>query len=154
MAKTLQELCLARDVELVEKPNGHCQLKGDLLVNYYPYSKKRSAYVAGTTRGAHNVSAGEAVQMCFSAPSMVKKEDRAKRKKNSSRKIRERMLRKIPNCYWCGVKLTINTSTLEHKVPLARGGLDQPNNRTLACYECNQARGCDMTELNKVRVLK
>ena len=149
MAKSLAEICQDRGVELVEKPNGHCQLKGDLLVNYYPYSKKRSAYVAGTTKGKEQVSFNEAVQMCFSAPKMANKADRVKRKKGSTRKLRERMLRKIKSCYWCNKPLTLDTSTLEHKVPLARGGLDNANNRTLACKECNEARGCNMTELKK-----
>lgn len=36
----LRDKCQAKNIELIVKANGHCQLRGQLLVNYYPLSKK------------------------------------------------------------------------------------------------------------------
>lgn len=140
----IRKLAEPRGVEVVEKANGHIQLKGPLLVNYYPESKNQCAYVAGTTKGVKYCSIENALDMCFTAPSISCKKD--VRSSNSRRK-REAMLRKNDKCHWCSKKLTLDTSTIEHIIPLVRGGLDNANNRTLACYECNQNRGGDMPEL-------
>lgn len=144
--KKLQNEALSRGVEYIEKPNGHIQLKGPLLVNYYPLSKNRSAYVAGTTKKVTGVDYKAAVDMCFKAPVCNGKKD--KRSGNSRQKRRALLKKGIKNCYWCKKPLTLDTSTLEHKIPLARGGLDNANNRTLACKKCNEARADDMPELN------
>lgn len=144
----LEKWCKQRGAELVERPNGHYQIKGPLLVNYYPNSKKRSAYIAGTTEKKTNVEPAEAVAMAFKPPKGLQKRD--KRRKKGYRAIKERMWRDgIRNCHWCGVDLTLETATLEHVIPLARGGLDNDNNRTLACEPCNRKRGSTMPELKK-----
>lgn len=43
-------------------------------------------------------------------------------------------------CKWCGCELTIHTATLDHIVPLAKGGLNQESNYCLACEGCNSTR--------------
>jgi 5-methylcytosine-specific restriction endonuclease McrA len=142
----LEALAEARGVEYTEKPNGHVQLKGPLLVNYYPNSKSKSAYVAGTKKATKNVTAEQALDMCFEAP--VLQAARPEKRSNKSREKRRKMIsRGVTSCYWCKEPITLDTSTIEHIVPLARGGLDNANNRTLACKPCNEARGCDMPEL-------
>lgn len=35
------------NVQIIDKGNGHIQLKGKLLVNYYPESKFKTAYISG-----------------------------------------------------------------------------------------------------------
>ena len=140
----LELAALERGVEYTDKGNGHIQLRGPLLVNYYPTSKNKSAYVAGTKKAAKHVTPEQALDMCFEAP--VSQGVKDKRSGNSRRK-RAQMLKKIDKCYWCKTPLTLDTSTLEHKIPLHRGGLDNANNRTLACLKCNSDRGCNMPEL-------
>ena len=140
----LELMCLEREVEYKDYGNGHIQLRGPLTVNYYPNSKNKTAYVAATKKGFKHVTPEEALQMCFEAPQSngVK----CKRSKNT-RKIRAAMLKKSNKCHWCGVKLTIDTSTIEHVIPLDRGGLENANNRVLACQPCNENRGNNMPEL-------
>ena len=145
---SLKSLAEAQGVEYIEKPNGHVQLKGPLLVNYYPNSKSKSAYVAGTKKASKQVTPEQAVGMCFEAP-IIQRVKPEKRSKNSRDKRRKMIAKGINKCYWCKEPLTLDTSTVEHIVPLARGGLDNANNRTLACKNCNEARGCNMPELNK-----
>lgn len=145
----LRDLCDSQGVTLLQLGHGHWQLRGPLLVNYYPDSKDKSAYVAGTGKKVKNVSIPEAVKMCFSAPPPSK--INSKRRSNNYRGTRKGLLKKSDKCHWCEKKLTLETSTLEHIIPLARGGLNQRNNMALACVECNQARGSDMPELSNGR---
>jgi 5-methylcytosine-specific restriction endonuclease McrA len=152
MYATLYQLCKDRELDFSEPAPGHFQIKGQLLVNYYPFSSKRTAYVAGTVRGKHDVSPLEAVEMANRAPAIVPKMDRARRRSKESRGHRQALLDKgVNTCRWCNCEVTINTSTLEHIIPLARGGLDGRNNMTLACQPCNVSRSHDMPELTVVQ---
>lgn len=128
--------------------NGHLQIiGGPLLVNYYPDSNRRSAYIAGTTRCYEHITPELAVSMCLNLP-VTRKEHRANRK-GSYRNARKKLLAKDAHCHWCRCELTIDTSTMDHVIPLYRGGLDNANNRVLACEMCNNKRGSDMPELKK-----
>lgn len=136
-----------RGATLRDCGNGHFQIVGRLMVNYYPLSKKCSAYVAGTTHGKGHVTPKEAVEMAFAPPPLAPKTKQDTRR-SKSRSKRVNMIRRNGNlCHWCKCELTVDTSTIEHVVPIARGGLDNSNNRVLACKPCNSARGHDMPEL-------
>ena len=136
----------SRGVKVLDRGYGHFQLQGPyLLVNYYPFSAKRTAYVAGTTEGVPDCDVTKAVAMARNIPKLTGV--KAKRSKNS-RKIRYRMLqgRTWAQCHWCKARIDLSTSTLDHIIPLGRGGLDNANNRVLACEPCNQRRGHRMPE--------
>jgi 5-methylcytosine-specific restriction endonuclease McrA len=79
----------------------------------------------------------------------VQLDKRDQRKGRSYKNERAMLFAKQKTCHWCGCELTLETSTLEHIYPLSKGGLDQPNNWTLACHACNQKRGNSMPELNQ-----
>lgn len=44
-------------------------------------------------------------------------------------------------CAYCGALLTMETATIEHVVPLTRGGMDAIKNMVLACRQCNADAG-------------
>lgn len=44
-------------------------------------------------------------------------------------------------CACCGKKLTTKTMTVEHVIPLVRGGTNDRENLTVLCYDCNQLKG-------------
>lgn len=46
-------------------------------------------------------------------------------------------------CYYCKKKFPFNELTLDHIVPLARGGSTTPGNCVPACRECNKNKGVD-----------
>ena len=141
----LKTMALESNVEFIDYGNGHIQLKGPLLVNYYPDSKKRKAYVSGTTTAIAGVTPEQAIKMCFEPP---KPQGQVDKRQRNNRRRRQRLIDKGTNsCIWCKTKLTIDTSSLEHVIPLSRGGLDNPNNWALACIPCNGARGSNMPEL-------
>ena len=130
-------------------------IRGALLVNYYPRGKKRTAYIAGTTCGLHQATPKQAVAMAFARPPVVDKKDRADRG-NAGRYSRwkKRMWKDgVHTCYWCHEPMTRDGAqpdlqmSVDHKIPLARGGLDNPNNWVAAHVKCNHTRGHDMPEL-------
>ncbi len=43
-------------------------------------------------------------------------------------------------CACCGKQLTIDTMTIEHVIPISRGGLDGFSNTIPLCYDCNQLK--------------
>ncbi len=46
-------------------------------------------------------------------------------------------------CYYCGKKFCHAELTLDHIVPLARGGTTTPGNCVPACRACNKQKGVD-----------
>lgn len=143
--KDIRDAAKQRGAEVTDNGNGHYHIRGRLLVNYYPLSKKRSAYVAGTTRAETHVSPTQAVAMAFDAPELAGKP--TKRRKNARWRRRCIIKAKGPNCHWCQKQLTLDSSTLDHVIPLSRGGLDNANNTVLSCEPCNHGRGNAMPEL-------
>lgn len=140
-------------------PNqNHVQIVGGrLLVNWYPDAKKRSAYIAGTTQRRNNITPEQAVDMAFLAPTAgpgIRKDGR--RYSNNNRKALKKRLRARDgdNCHWCKKPMVFGkgnddaqSATIEHVIPLDRGGLDNPNNMVLAHKKCNNERGNNMPEL-------
>lgn len=133
---------------------GHIQITGGpMLVNWWPNSRRRTAYVGATRKGFTGVSADRAIQLAMNPPPIAAVTDK---RKESYRREKVQMFRRQKNCYWCKYPLSLDgevegtrKATLEHKIPLARGGLDNRNNKVLACEPCNTERGCNMPELEK-----
>ncbi len=103
-------------------------------------------------KGIQNVTPAHAIEMSQNEPKVVRAGNKDERAGNS-RAIRYKMLkgRTFVKCHWCDTMIDLNTSTIEHIVPLDRGGLENANNRTLACKPCNEGRGNSMPELQTVK---
>jgi len=137
--------------------NGHYQIKGGaLLVNYYPLSKNRTAYVSGTNRGPKGVSPAEAIAMANRPPKFRGAVKRKQRYPSTKRRIRTKLMKKQRGlCCFCKEPMEVTDditnmkqATFEHVIPLARGGLDNVNNIKLSCRQCNADRGHDMPEIS------
>ena len=50
-----------------------------------------------------------------------------------------------PICRYCGQQLNSKSATVDHLIPLDRGGLSNEDNFGLACSDCNYAKA-NMTE--------
>lgn len=46
-------------------------------------------------------------------------------------------------CHYCGRKFQPDELTMDHVVPVARGGKSNRNNIVVSCFECNQHKGLD-----------
>ncbi len=44
------------------------------------------------------------------------------------------------NCYLCNRELTYKSATIDHVVPLSKGGFHCLNNVKIACLKCNQEK--------------
>lgn len=133
----------ARGATVIDLGNGHIQIRGKLLVNYYPNAKRQTAYIAGTNGGKHFVNPEQAVALAFKPPEYRPGESSRGKQTAAKRRLFKRQKR----CRWCNEKLTLETATVDHVIPLARGGLDNDNNRVLACSPCNNKRGHAMPEV-------
>ncbi len=55
-------------------------------------------------------------------------------------------------CYLCNTLLSVETVTIEHLIPLCRGGSHKPENAKIACRSCNSSKNCKtLTEYKKYR---
>lgn len=43
-------------------------------------------------------------------------------------------------CHYCGQKFSPEELTMDHVIPIARGGTSSKNNLVTACKECNNAK--------------
>lgn len=43
-------------------------------------------------------------------------------------------------CYYCGKKFSPEELTMDHKIPISRGGKSEKNNLVPACKECNNKK--------------
>lgn len=148
--KKLEQLASERGLRVVDRGNGYLQIVGGpLLVNFYPYAKRPSAYVAGTTSRRVGVDPAAAIAMAFEPPPIAHPNNKDKRRPGGYIAIKKKMLRISSRCFWCKIELWLRTATIDHVIPLYRGGLDNANNRVLACERCNKERGHEMPELRK-----
>ena len=129
-------------VTVTHKGNGHYQIRGKVLVNHYPNSKKRIAYVAGTNEGIKGVTPCQSIRLALDPDlSPLNKTKRMKSYKA------ERLLlwEKSKICAICGKPIVdFVDATLDHKIPLSKGGLNNRNNYQLAHKKCNQDKGSDI----------
>lgn len=147
-----------RGVQFNNCGNGHVQLVGAVLVNYYPLSKKRTAYIGGTTEGKNYVQPEQAVRMALSP---LKKDvagiTPGKRRSKGYKGARGSIWRKQNGkCHYCKFPMLLSGNptdddymTIDHVFPLAKGGLDNANNRVGACLKCNQDKADKLPEKAK-----
>lgn len=148
--KRLKHSAKAHGLQVVERGKGHFQITGGaLLVNYYPASKRKVAYIAGTTEGVPWCTPEKAVSMALKAPPMAPAERKDKRGAQRARKVRLWRDPARRACYVCREAMTFDEATVEHIIPLARGGLDNDNNCALSHEHCNHERGHNMPELKQ-----
>jgi hypothetical protein len=144
----IYQLAKQYGIDCLVRGNGHVTFNGKLQVHYYPFSANLTAYVQGTTKAYKKKSLLEAIEMTSQPP--AGNNSNVKRSRKSSRDVRARIIASgVTCCHWCKEPLTVDTATLEHIIPLKRGGLDNRNNVTIACQRCNNARGSDMPELQQ-----
>lgn len=65
---------------------------------------------------------------------------------SKNQKKREKLLKKDAHCYYCKCNVTLETSTLDHLVPRAKGGKNSLDNLVLCCYVCNHKKGTRTAE--------
>lgn len=118
----------------------HWQITGALAtaVNiYFRDDGKMTIHVGGTAAGiTTKPTIGKIIQVCNDARTFC--ERKCKRKDVRNHKLS--MLDKHPFCNWCNHPLDKQTATVDHKIPLSKGGSNHRNNLCLSCLDCNRKR--------------
>lgn len=88
------------------------------------------------------------------APPVVK---RSRRKQISKGKWHSVMMMHGYKCHWCGIglcgdKSKFNFATMDHLIPLSRGGTNQNSNLVPACHACNHKRGNQLPAETKSKI--
>lgn len=58
----------------------------------------------------------------------------------------------VRRCFYCNKKLSRKNQTMDHFIPMSRGGPDKPKNRVWSCAICNRDKGCLLPEEFRVVV--
>lgn len=130
----------------------HWQIRGGkFCVNFYPLKNGGpSFYVNGMNSGweatasGHCCTVADAIVAADKPPINLCSYARKRKRKRSYKGAKKRLLRASPFCYWCKKKLDTSSSTLDHMIPLSKGGTNGTDNFVLACEDCNKNRGNDM----------
>ena len=120
---------------------GHWQIRGgSYTVNYYPHADKGPTfYINGMSGGRNARNLSEVI----AAASKPRNQDGAPRKK-SYRGVKRRLWWASPHCRLCGRALTLAEATVDHVIPLGRGGSNGTDNLTLVCVSCNHDKDCKL----------
>lgn len=72
----------------------------------------------------------------------MKAKNRARNmRKEARRKYRDKLYAEQNGlCFWCAGDM--DPPTVDHVVPICKGGGNSYDNVVLSCHSCNQARGC------------
>lgn len=148
----LQALILRDQLPLtvVRRSLHHWQVCGGLhLVNWYPTSRRFTAYLQGAVSGLHNATPRVVADLAMGKGQRAADEFNDKPRAKLTDKLRK-LYRRNPKCGWCGVATFLGgypegkahlQATAEHRVPRSRGGSDRMDNLMLACEGCNRERG-------------
>lgn len=129
----------AAGIVAVECGPWHWQVRGGpIVVNFYP--NKGTVYINGAVQkcGERAWTPEHVVAIAINGPRFQRGEDRRRCKAEK----RERWNRGPRVCCWCGTPFEkYEDATVEHVLPLSRGGSNRVENIRLACEPCNKARG-------------
>lgn len=124
-------------------------LGGPLKVNVYP--TRKTYYINGMREKLEYIEIEEVIEAARRPPPADNKTPRRKEKRGEwTLREKRRMWRRRESrrCHWCKRWMRFREATLEHIIPLFRGGSNEADNLTLACAKCNHERGHEMPELN------
>jgi hypothetical protein len=127
---------------------GHWQIiGGGFLVNFYPETKRGPVFCVAGMKGV----CGGMHAAIAAASKPVPADSKGERKgRGYHRRVKRSLLARDPHCYVCGAELNNETATLDHFIPLSKGGHEGNNNCRLACEGCNQEKGDKMPEASPV----
>lgn len=165
--KELRAAVVARGATLKDCGGGHFQILGDRLVNYWPFSKTRTAHIKDTPAGAKHIPIAVAVDMAFLKPVTAEAKAIVPKPTRGFRKVSHLFGLQRGLCSICaGPMKLVNivampkperkrffkdsaavamVATIDHTLPksLARG---VDNNTRAAHHACNGVKGNQLLE--------
>lgn len=137
--KKMKPLAEKEGIEFKKCADYHFQLRGIFLINVYP--SKASYYVQGTNKGIRYHDLRELLDVCLGERNLEARRDVGSRRKPLGDK-KPALWERSRLCFVCGQEIAkIEEATIEHKIPLYRGGSNRMDNLGLSHATCNHARG-------------
>lgn len=132
------------------KEKKHYQIRGGLfLVDYYLTDTFLVCYhIQGTYSSQVTYNLFDLLEVPFNIPNLPKRSPRRQKREDifRLRGIRSSILKRQKNiCFWCESELSFSNSSLDHVIPLSRGGSYGLDNLVTSCLTCNNVRGDVLT---------
>lgn len=127
----------------------HWQVLGGIaLVNVHRGKSGFTVYVQGMGKGRKADSPKDVVESALRFNAITKSTKRKRCGGAKRRKWKQAISRgKFPSCHWCKMTFVeIQQATIDHVIPLSRGGSNGDDNLVLACEPCNSRRKNNVTE--------
>ena len=141
-------------LEAVRCSEFHYQLRGGRwLVNFYPSTRR--IYVRGmhkSFRGDYRKAIATALSESL-MPANAKQRTNNINKKVWSKRVKNKGF-STALCHWCKCEIQRKDATVDHIIPISKGGSDGDDNLVLACFFCNSIRGSSMPERDGFLVLR
>jgi 5-methylcytosine-specific restriction endonuclease McrA len=117
----------------------HIQYIGKVTSNYYPSSSK--IYITKTTKGFVGTEA-EAEHYADVPEDIPEGAIPLSERKNSYASLRNRLYKNgKTNCHICGEYVEKCDASIEHIIPLSKGGSNLLDNLSISHRKCNELRG-------------
>jgi len=135
--KIMKEHAEVLELEFKRNTAYHFHLKGVFLINIYPTTD--SYYIQGTNHKYKFSSLDELCLLALGEINCPTSPEGSKRK--SLRYMKQKKFNQSNICFFCGTEISsVDVATVEHKIPLSRGGSNRSDNISLSHDECNQKR--------------
>lgn len=105
---------------------------GKYLVNFYP--SKKTIYVNGMTEGQRGSDVRHVVNAALGKDVPLTQEKHRRKKMGG---VKRKLFKKQKSCALCGEVLTLETASVDHKIPLSKGGSNFLDNLQLTHIDCN-----------------
>jgi len=121
------------NLDVIMHTDHHWQvIGGKYLVNFYP--SKKTIYVNGMTEGQRGSDVRHVVNAAL-GKNVPLTQEKHKRKKMTG--VKAKLFRNERHCAICGEPLTFETASVDHKIPLSKGGSNFRDNLQLVHIDCN-----------------
>lgn len=136
--ETFAKKCMAAGLTAKECSLYHWQvIGGKYLVNYFHGKRGPSVHIAKTN---HAIAGSDevAIRSTNELPGEISV---SKRKCAGYKKYKHRLFKKSKLCALCKKSVTFEEASVDHIIPISKGGANNPNNYQLSHKECNLKKG-------------
>jgi hypothetical protein len=134
---------------LIDCGLGRWQIAGGAyLVNCWPQTKNGFTYHIAGTVGSHQGKPSQAVLAALAGGSGTGHAS-SHTGHGYYRSVKTQLLKSDPHCWICKCGLTRKTATIDHVIPLDKGGSNGQDNLRIACESCNKTKGNKIVAFKK-----